>query len=85
MDEAAVVRSLGDMGVVASDEGVRPSAEGGRRRRERREWRGGRMSKSWGGGRVEGVDGLVAVGIMWSVRGAVVDVFRDSRSWRLWK
>ncbi len=37
MDEAAVARSLGDMGVVVSGEGVRPSADAGRRRRESRE------------------------------------------------
>lgn len=61
-DEAAVARSLGDMGVVVSGEGVRGSTRGeeGRRRRVRREWRGGRRSKSWGGGR--GV--VVAVGMV---------------------
>lgn len=64
MAEAAVARSLGESGVVVSGVGVRPSVEGGRRRRERREWRGGRMSKSWGGGSVLVDD----VGMMWSVR-----------------
>lgn len=47
MDEAAVARSLGERGVVG--EGVRAS---GRRRRVRRVWRGGRMSKRGGGGLV---------------------------------
>lgn len=57
MDDAAVARSLGDRGAVVSGEGVVPSREGGRSRRERRVWRGGRMSKSWGGGRGEGEGG----------------------------
>lgn len=66
MDDAAVARSLGERGAVAvvSGEGVVPSRECGRRRRERRAWRGGRMSKRWGGGRVEGGGGDVAVGMM---------------------
>ena len=71
MGDAAVARSLGDSGVVLSGVGVRPSVEGGRRRRrrERREWRGGRMSKSWGGGSVLGGWGSVdGVGMMWSVK-----------------
>lgn len=36
----------------------------GKRRRERRVWRGGRMSKVWGGGRVGEVGfGVVEVGM----------------------
>lgn len=64
MDDAAVARSLGDMGAIVSGEGVVPSREGGSTRRERRAWRGGRMSKSCGGGSVEEGGGDVAVGIM---------------------
>ena len=69
MEDAAVARSLGERGVLASGEGVRPSVEGGRRRRARREWRGGRMSNSCGGGRVSEVGGVVAVGMMGSFKG----------------
>lgn len=63
------------MGVTASAEGDDGSVGSrGRRRRERRAWRGGRMSKVWGGGRVEvEVDcgrGVVAMGI--AVAGTVV-------------
>lgn len=65
MEEAAVARSLGDRGVVVSGDGVRPSADGGSRRRESREWRGGRMSNSCGGGSVSAAGGLaVAVGMV---------------------
>ena len=64
MDDAAVARSLGDKGAIVSGEGVVPSREGGSRRRERRAWRGGRMSKSCGGGSVEEGGGDVAVGMM---------------------
>lgn len=82
MDEAAVARSLGESGLVASAEGVRPSAGGGRRRRESREWRGGRMSNTCGGGSVEEVGGVVAVGMMWSVR-LVVKIFSLSTLFRV--
>ena len=65
MEEAAVARSLGDKGVFVSDDGVRPSADGGRRRRESREWRGGRISNNCGGGSVSVAGALViAVGMI---------------------
>lgn len=86
MEDAAVERSLGEMGLVVSGKGVRPSAGGGRRRRESRAWRGGRMSNSCGGGSVEEVGVGVAVGMLWSVR-VVVEVsslFTLLCVWLLW-
>lgn len=54
---------------MVSGEGVEGSVGDGKRRRERRAWRGGRMSKIWGGGRaglVVAVEegGIVAMGIL---------------------
>lgn len=63
MGDAAVARSLGERGVVVllvvlllvfwgvgAGEVMSPLVWG-RRRRERMAWKGGRMSKIWGGGR----------------------------------
>ena len=74
-----MARSLGERGAVVSGDGVRPSAEGGRRRRESREWRGGRMSNNCGGGSVDGVGGVVAVGMVGSVRVVVVVVVEGTQ------
>lgn len=63
------------MDVAVSGEGVNESVGSrGRRRRERRAWRGGRRSNVWGGGRVvpTGVElgvGVVAIGILGGVLG----------------
>lgn len=67
--DAAAPSSFGEMGVIVSGEGVDESVGSrGRRRRERREWRGGRRSNVWGDGRVFAVVDLgvrvVAIGIV---------------------
>lgn len=80
MEDAAVARSLGDSGVIVSVAGVRPSADGGRRRRESRECRGGRMSNSCAGGSVLGAGWfVVAVGMMWNVHVQSLDIHTTSR------
>ncbi len=61
--------------MAVSEEGVEASVGSrGRRSRESREWRGGRRSNVWGGGRVVftavgvGVR-VVAIGILGEIRG----------------
>ncbi len=70
--DAAAPIPLGEMGVIVSGEGVDESVGLlGRRRRERREWRGGRRSNVRGDGRVFAAVGLgvrvVAMGIVGEV------------------
>lgn len=79
-EDAAVARSLGDSGVIVSVAGVRPSVDGGRRRRESRECRGGRMSNSCAGGSVLGTGWfVVAVGMMCDVNVRSLDIHTASR------
>lgn len=80
MEEAAVARSLGDSGVIVSVAGVRPSADGGRSRRDSRECRGGRMSNSCAGGSVLRTGWfVVAVGMMCNVNVRSLDIYTASR------